>query len=187
MPARIEIKGTAEFRRTAARLKAAGDRKLTREMVKRMKVAVRPALEATQREVRGLDVKGVRGGGGQQRREFALSRKKKITERAKVTSFANRGLRNSVAKATKSLVKTGGRSAGVNIRARASLMPRDQKKLPKYLNAGKWRHPVFGNRKNWVEQVAPPGWFDRPTRAHGPLIRNNAVKALDDINKQIVG
>lgn len=185
MPARVEIKGTSEFRVVAARLKAAGDGKLTRQMGKRMKTAAQPAVRAAQQAVKGLAVKGVRGGGGQQRRTGALAKRQTITERAQRAAFRNRGLRSHVARATRMIMKTSGWSAGVTIRARRSLMPTDQRKLPHYLNKGRWRHPVFGRRGRWVGQTAPPGWFDQPMREHGPRIRDKAVEVVSEINREI--
>jgi hypothetical protein len=53
------------------------------------------------------------------------------------------------------------RESGVRIRMRAGKMPGDQKRLPKNMNRGRWRHPVFGNKEVWVsQQTDPPGWFD---------------------------
>ncbi|PXY25149.1 hypothetical protein BAY59_24290 [Prauserella coralliicola] len=187
MPARVEIRGTDEFRRTAAKLKAAGNGKLTREMGKRMKAAAQPAVEDAQRSVKALRTTGSRGGGGQQRREYAMSRARKKTDRAKRKAFEGRGLRSSVARAVQTQVRSGARSASVRIRTNSSRLPANHRQLPLYMNQGRWRHPVFGNRSNWVGQtVKPAEWFDRPMRRHGAKIRNRAVGVVGDINREIV-
>lgn len=188
MPARVEIRGTEDFRRAAAKLKAAGNGKLTREMGKKMKVAAKPAVDDAQRSVRGLNSAGVRGGGGQQRREFALSKTRKVTERGRKRAFEGRGLRASIARAVQTQVRSGKRTAGVRIRVNKSRLPASQRSLPGHMNRGKWRHPVFGNTSRWVGQTTtPPGWFDRPMRKHGPKVRNGAVKAVKEITREIAG
>ncbi|MEV5538476.1 hypothetical protein AB0L13_16595 [Saccharopolyspora shandongensis] len=183
MPARIEIKGTGDFRKAAAELKAAGDGRLRREMGRNMRTAARPAVNAAQDNVRSLKASATgRGGGGQQRREHAMSRTRSRSERAKRTAFEGRGLRATIARAVRLQMSTGARSASVRIRTQTRFLPEDQRKLPKYMDDGRWRHPVFGNRDRWVTQTARPlGWFDRAMRRHGPKVRDGARKAIDDI------
>ncbi|UJW32388.1 hypothetical protein L3Q67_00960 [Saccharothrix sp. AJ9571] len=186
MPARLEIRGTAEFRATAAKLKqVAGSGELSRLMTRRMREAAAPAVGEAQQRVRAIATSSTRGGGGQARREHTLARRKK-TQAARKTAFANRGLRNSVARAVKTQVKSSGRTAGVRIRVQSSTLPTDQRKLPLYLNAGKWRHPVMGNRDRWVTQtVTPPGWFDSTMAKHGSKIRDSAAESVNVINKLV--
>lgn len=86
----------------------------------------------------------------------------------------------------KTKVSTGGRSATVEIRSMVKLMPPNQRKLPRHMNIGKWRHPVMGNRAVWVGQtVMPPGWFDRPATRGGSKIRDSAVDVVNDITRKI--
>lgn len=186
MPARVEIRGTADFRRTAAKLKAAGNGQLTRRMAREMREAARPAVADAQRNVQSVRSGSTRGGGGQQRRAYALSRARKKTERAKRKAFEGRGLRASVARAVQTQVRSSGRSAAVRIRTNSRLLPEDQRKLPGYLNAGRWRHPVFGNRDAWVTQTATPDeWFDDAMRRHGRKVRTRAVGVVDQIKREI--
>lgn len=92
------------------------------------------------------------------------------------------GLRARTAGAVRIQVKTTGGSAGVRIRvartARLGL-------LPQYMNRGHWRHPVYGNKKNWKDQFTPPGWFDRPAEKGGPTVRKSVVAAMNDVADQI--
>ena len=91
-------------------------------------------------------------------------------------------LRGRVAGATRLQVRTGGRAAGVRIRVakKAGLGL-----LPRHLNRGEWRHPVFGNREVWVTQTVPPGWFDRPAKAGAPAVRRRLLEVLDEVAEQI--
>lgn len=188
MPARVEIRGTEEFRRTAAKLKAAGGGKVVREMAKKMKTAARPAVEDARRSVKATSARASRGGGGQARRAHtqSSSRRRKVTERAKQKAFEGRGLRATIARILTTIVRTTGSSAGVQIRTRAAMLPQDQRRLPMHMNTGTWKHPVFGNPTRWVTQtVSPPEWFDRPMRAHGPKVRDKAIEVIDEINRDI--
>ncbi|MEV0085261.1 hypothetical protein [Saccharopolyspora sp. NPDC050642] len=186
MPARVEITGTADLRRAAADLKAAGDGRLRREMGRQMRTAAQPAVDGAQNNVRAIASTATRGGGGQARREHAMSRVRNRTERATRTAFEGRGLRASIARAVRVQMSVGGRSASVRIRTQTRHLPKDQRKLPSHLNDGRWRHPVFGNRDRWVTQTArPAGWFESAMRRHGPKVRQGAVKAVNDIISKI--
>jgi hypothetical protein len=186
MPVRVEIKGTEEFRRTAAKLKEAGRGDLVRELAKGMRTEAKPAVEDAQRAVRAIASSGSRGGGGQQRRAYTVSRARKVTEATHWRAFRHRGLRDSAARATKAEVRTGGRSARVRIRVNARQMPRDQRLLPGHMDTGKWRHPVMGNREVWVTQTTtPPGWFTRTVPRHGPKIRRGGEKVMDRVLQRL--
>lgn len=188
MPARVEIRGTAQFRAVAAKLKAAGNGALRRELAKDMRTAAEPVVTAMRQAVMATDAAGVRGGGGQQRRAFTEGRARKRTALIKKRAAAGRGLRATVGRTLKTKVSTGARSARVEIRSQAKLMPPGQRKLPDHMNTGKWRHPVFDptRKRPWVTQtVSPPGWFDRPAAKGGRKIRNAAVDAVNEINRKI--
>lgn len=188
MPVRVQVRGTAEFRAVAAKLKAAGDGVLRRELAKNMRAAAQPVVTAMQQAVMATDAVGVRGGGGQRRREYAMSRTRATSERVKKRVAAGRGLRATVGRSLKTKVSTGGRSARVEIRSHAKLMPPDQRTLPNHMNVGKWKHPTFGSwkaTKAVTQTVTPPGWFDRPAKQGGGKVRESAVDVVNDINRKI--
>ena len=63
--------------------------------------------------------------------------------------------------------------------ARVSL----RRKRGRGLNAGRLRHPVYGNRSVWVQQLVSAGWFDDPVRDAAPDIRRKiavVVKRVTD-------
>lgn len=188
MPVQLQIRGAEELHRTAARLKQVeGGKQVLREMTRSLRTTAKPALQDAQRAARGLHSAGVRGGGGQQRREFTEGRARKLTEATKRRAFRGRGLRTTTAGALRTVVKTGGRSAVVRIEVNLARMPRDQRTLPGYMDTGKWRHPVMGNRNVWVAQTAtPPGWFSTTVPRHGPRMRDQAYDVIDDINRRVI-
>jgi hypothetical protein len=95
------------------------------------------------------------------------------------------GLRAQMAKATRVEVRTVGRDAGVAIRVDGRKMPAKMKALPKGMEGTKrWRHPVFGNRENWVNQQPHPYFFHvvRPAAVAG---RRAAARVVDSIDRDI--
>lgn len=186
MAVQVKVVGTEQFRKLARDLKQAGDGRLTRDMGKAMKRAAEPAMDDMRSTVRGLTTLGGGGRGGASARAARAAhflRKRKRTAKALAKARASSGLRAAAANTVSASVTTGGRSAGVRIRSRSSLMPPDQRKLPMYMNRGSWWHPVFGGDQ-WVTQAVQPGWFDRPARKHGPRVREAAFRVvIDTVNK----
>jgi hypothetical protein len=174
----IVVTGTAEFRRLARELKAAGDGRLARQMRTGMRKAAEPMLRAARSNVATLHSAGSRGGGTADRAAFTAGRSRRLTESVQRRVMHHSGLRAAVARATRVETSTG-RNPGVRLRTNIGQMPANQRKLPVHLNTGRWRHPVHGNREVWVTQTAAPrGWFSRATKDHGPKVRNAAVEVV---------
>jgi hypothetical protein len=53
------------------------------------------------------------------------------------------------------------------------------------INAGRLRHPVWGNRDVWVEQHIEPGFFDGPIEKRADDIRRGIQKVLADIANKV--
>lgn len=53
------------------------------------------------------------------------------------------------------------------------------------INAGRLRHPVFGQRDAWAEQVVAKGFFDEPIEDRADNIRRGINKVLADIAKKV--
>ena len=65
--------------------------------------------------------------------------------------------------------------------ARVSL----RRKRGRGLNAGRLRHPVFGDRKTWVGQPVNSGWFDDPIRDAAPDIRRKIEAVVKRVTDKI--
>lgn len=184
MATRIRIEGTDELRALAKRLKEAGRKDVLAALNKSVRKATKAGADEVKKTVRVLPVQGVRGGGARSRAAHRAARSKgkdaaKNLERAMRRS----GLRESVARAVSISVRTGGRSVSVKVRVNHNQLPPDQRALPEYLNNGRWRHPVFGNRHHWVTQTSRAHWFDGTLREHAPAIRTEIaghVRAATD-------
>ncbi len=98
------------------------------------------------------------------------------------------GLRASLANATKSDINATGRGAVVHIRVSSSKFmaasgrPRS---IPYYMEGRrkrKWRHPVFGNKENWVEQ-SPHPYLAVTVLKH----KDNFVAGVADAVNEVLG
>lgn len=169
-PATLITFDQASVAATMRVLKAA-DKNLYDEMRKVLLDEAKNVKAAQAEAVQGLDVSGARGRSASIRRAgFALARAtkgdvSKVTTRRLRSTIKRSGLRDSAARALKIEYRERATSSrpflGVRIRMSASSMPPDQRRLPKHMNYGRWRHPVFGDRDAWVTQTAlPVGWFD---------------------------
>jgi DNA-binding protein YbaB len=178
----VKVLGTKSFEVFAAKCREAGSdgKGLQREIRRALKDGAEPVAEDARQNVMALSSQGGRGGARAARTAFAVGkRKKKLSEAAKAKIHGGTGLRSSAARATKVTVTMGGNTAKAEIKVNASLMPASQRKLPRHMNTGRWRHPVMGNPDNWVTQtVEPPRWFDRAMDKGGPKVREEAFNTV---------
>lgn len=49
------------------------------------------------------------------------------------------------------------------------------------LNSGILEHPLYGNRNHWYRQPVQPGWFTAPAERDAPRVREEILRALDDV------
>jgi hypothetical protein len=75
----------------------------------------------------------------------------------------------------------------VRIVVASSRLPADQQSLPRHLDSPKgWRHPVFGNKNNWVHQQGKP-YFATTIKRHAPAFRRAVISAMETIRSRIEG
>ena len=94
---------------------------------------------------------------------------------------ASGDLSAAIARSVTVSTRFSGRNTGVNIRASGAKMPeKNMRRLPKYVDRGSWRHPVYGNRKAWVVQQSwAPGWFTQAGRSELPAVRDDMNRTLN--------
>jgi hypothetical protein len=172
----VEIRGGADLREVARRLKAASNGKeLRKRLLKEMRAATRPVVLEVRAAVMAVDSSGVRGGGASARgAHYSASHKRQI---------ARRGLRRTIAAGVQLRSRLDGERAGIRVRIDKRQLPPDARNLPRYLNSpAGWRHPVFnrvdkaGNRI-WVQQTGQP-YFIAPIRRHAPMVRAAVERAV---------
>lgn len=99
--------------------------------------------------------------------------------------------------AAETLPKSGGLAAEIAatpVRVRSSLSGRSARvrlsdptpHRTRALDRGRLRHPVFGNRDNWVSQQIPPGWWTKPMEEGAPHVREAIVRTIREISEKLV-
>lgn len=53
------------------------------------------------------------------------------------------------------------------------------------LNAGRLRHPLFGNTSHWFQQRVKSEWFDDPIRDSAPEMRRKIEAAVNAVTSKI--
>lgn len=156
----FELRGGEDLNRVSHELRAAGDGKeLTKQLRKEIRSAARPLVPLVRSSIRSIPAK----------RGYSAS-----------------GLRGAMSRATGLSIRTTGTDAGVVIRVDGRKMPSHAGTLPAYMEGTKprWRHPVFGNTENWVDQESHP-YFYRVVLLAGIRARVGVNRALDTVSKKI--
>ncbi|MEU0691446.1 hypothetical protein [Streptomyces uncialis] len=162
----VQITGTGELIELSRRLRAAGGPRLRQNMGRRIRRAAEPLHRDLQTAIATLPIssQGGRSRGG--------------------PSPTRRPLRATIAAAIRISVRTGA-SPGARVWVDRSALPLDLRGMPAALNRGRVRHPVYGNRRRWAQQTAPPLWWDRTVRQHMPRMNAEVERVLDDVRRQL--
>lgn len=169
----VRILGTGQLLELNKRLRAAGGEGIDQSLKRRIRRAAEPVRGELQRAIRTNPIRGA-GGAGSRRRAGDDGRAHRVA-----------GLRESIARAIRISVRTTGRP-GARIWIDRGRLPADQRSLPDRIEDGRWRHPVFGNRKRWTTQYSKPWWA--PTlRRMEPRMRAEVARVLDDVSHRIGG
>jgi len=154
----IGLRDSGDLRRISRELRRMDDKELKKRFRKELRAAAAPLVPKVRASIRNIPSK---------------------------QGYSPNGLRGALSKAVKLEVKTAGRQAGVAIRVDGRKMPSHMKSLPSMVEGKKrWRHPVFGNRNNWVNQSSEP-YFYHVVRVAGPASRRAVSKVLDGISRDI--
>lgn len=95
-------------------------------------------------------------------------------------------LRPAIAKKIRPEVKLGGRWSGARVKAFKTKNIRGFPNAPKRTNrAGGWRHPVWGDRDNWVTQYGKRDWFDDAFRGREGTYKAAVEQAMEDMARRI--
>lgn len=99
---------------------------------------------------------------------------------------AQPALRPAIAKKIRPEVKLGGRWSGARVKAFKTKNIRGFPNAPKRTNrASGWRHPVWGNRENWVTQHGKHEWFDGSFQGREGIYRAAVLQAMEDMARRI--
>ncbi|MEU0797178.1 hypothetical protein ABZ342_44550 [Amycolatopsis sp. NPDC005961] len=188
--ARVSISavGYDEWRRLARSLRGA-PKDLRASLRKQIVDAGQPVLADVKQAARSIPVTSSRGGGGKRRQTYSslqVGRRAHAAGRdvAKAALRAGRrsgGLRNRIASSAKLQI----RARGIRFVIDASSLPESQRSLPRHLDSPKgWRHPVFGDRENWVHQQGKP-YFAATISRKAPEFRRAILNAISETQDKI--
>ena len=103
------------------------------------------------------------------------------------------GLRDTIARGMRITYADRGAEAKATVRTSASAMPADQRNLPRLVNFGRWRHPVFADavrqtRKEWTWVYQSPsrvGWWWVTAEGEAPAALVRMERGLADIEQAV--
>ncbi|MYV56504.1 hypothetical protein [Streptomyces sp. SID3212] len=101
----------------------------------------------------------------------------------------SRPLRRTLAQAIRISVRTSG-NPGARVWVDKGRLPSDLKNMAKALNdeySGRLRHPVFNNRRRWVNQWVTPLWWTNTVRQHEARMRAEVQRVTDDVRRDLGG
>jgi hypothetical protein len=165
----IRIIGTGQLLELSRKLRAAGHENIRSSFARRIRRAAEPLQADLQETIRTLPIQsqprkaGSRGG----------------------PSPTDRPLRRSIAQAVRISVRVTG-NPGARVWLDKSRLPPDiTMGVVNRLNEGRLRHPVFGNKRRWVQQTTTPLWWDKTVRAHQPRITREVERVVDDVRRRL--
>jgi len=167
----VRVLGTGQLLDLNRKLRGAGGARLAANTARRIRRAAEPVHAELQQAIRRTPIKG-QGGGGTRRGGGRNGRAHRVA-----------GLRESIARAIRISVRTTGRP-GARIWIDRGRLPADQRSLPDRIEEGRWRHPVFGNRRRWATQYGRP-WWGPTLRRMEPRMRAEIARVLRDVEDDI--
>lgn len=194
----VRVSGADDFKRLAAKFKAAGAngaaiRKATTKTIqKRLSLITEEqkamALRIKMRTKSNTDNTRRRSTstGGTKRRQ-AYHEAARLRGRKPRAPKGGHGLRAATARAIKSKVNYTGRKLGARVLVDASAMPPSQRKLPRHMdNPRGWRHPTFKNRtsRGWVTQYGEP-YFSQPIARHRAAVARDIKNDIDEVMRTL--
>jgi len=185
MVAGIRVEGAEGYAELSRALRSMSPK--ARTMMRReVNAAAKPLVPALRSAVMALDSKAQ---GSQNVGRAAARVTGQATEAKAARALRGSGLRQSVARSIRVVQKDNGYAdqVGVFVKSEPSrTLPRDQRSLPRRMDKGTVRHPVFGNREAWVSQsFTPAGWFTRTAQTHAPLVRARLARILETYRRDL--
>lgn len=172
MPTNFEIRPTDDLRQVVKELKEVADGKeLKRELTAGIRASLRPIVAKARAAYRAIP-------------EGPSKPSKSRAEKGDLTEL--------LAKAVRLQVLTSGRRAGARIMVDARKMPDGMRSLPGLAEgeggvdrrAGRWRHPVFGNREVWVQQPSFPTFY-RTVEPYRDEVQHAIDQVLNDVKRKL--
>ncbi|MEU3255965.1 hypothetical protein [Streptomyces sp. NPDC006997] len=170
----VQVLGTGQLVDLSRRLRTAGGPRLRQNMARRVRRAAEPLHRELQDAVltmrlqsegrkRGRDGGTPRGG----------------------PSPTTRPFRQMLAGGVRLSVRTTS-SPGARVWIdRSRIEPQARNVLNQINQDGRLRHPVFANRRRWVNQRSEAGWWSRRVQAGLPRMRAEVERVLGDVRRDL--
>lgn len=162
----IRILNTGALLDLSRRLNATSGAPVRAAMQRRIRRAAEPLRSDLQRTVRSLPIRG---------------QGRKVSGGPSPTS---RPLRATIAAAIRLSVRTTG-NPGARVWIDRAALPPDLRSMPKHMNSGRVRHPVFGNKRRWVNETTPQLWWESTIRRHRPRMDREVERILRDVRQRL--
>ncbi|MFE5258234.1 hypothetical protein [Streptomyces coelicoflavus] len=169
MPSSIQVLGTAQLIGLSRRLRAAGGPQLRQNMARRIRRAAEPLQRDLQQRIRTQPL---------------VSEGRKAGKRGG-PSPTTRPFRRMLAGGVRISVRQGS-SPGARVWMDKSRLEPKAGNVPWQIQDGRLRHPVFGNRKRWANQIArPAGWWSKTVAAGTPRMHAEVERVLRDVRRSL--
>lgn len=117
---------------------------------------------------------------GRMRREIVTAAAPITTEAKSAWSGGYGHLGDALAAATRTQVRTSGRSVGVTVRTDGSRLPEGKQGLPPLVEGFReWRHPRWGDKSHWYDQ-APRPELGPAVKRHIPGVQVGVIRAVEE-------
>lgn len=191
----MPVEGLDEFRRAAEAL-AGAEKVVLSEVGKSMRAVAKPIVQEIRSEVRSSKGESPRGlhASEIERRLYVVQKARKSagwSTPRRTRAIAKRiarftSLREAIAAAAGSTVSSTEKKIALAFKVRASQLPPSQRKLPRRWDSETgWKHPVFGNRNNWVSQRGNP-YFRKTIFRSKDQVTSGVVAAMDVAAHRII-
>jgi hypothetical protein len=167
MPGNVQIVGTGQLIELSRRLRSAGGPRLRSNFARRIRRAAEPLHRDLKRAVETMP----------------LTAEPRKTRRGG-PSPTTRPFRAMLAQGVRISVRTTG-SPGARIWVDRSRIEPAARNVLNQLDTGRLRHPVFANKKRWVNQRTPSGWWTNRVRDGMPRIQAEVRRIVTDVRHDI--
>lgn len=174
MAGSVQILGTGQLVDLSRRMRRASGPRLRQNFARRVRRAAEPLHKDLQKAIRTQSL---------------VSEGRKRNKQGQIPrggpSPTTRPLRATIARAVRISVR---QSSGVGARVwiDRGQLPDDMKNMPWVIEAGRVRHPVFGNKKRWATQWArPPGWWSKTVQDGLPRMQAEVERVLADVRRDL--
>lgn len=165
----VQILGTGQLLELSRRLRAAGGPRLRANTARRVRRAAEPLHRDLQQAIRTQPL---------------VSEGRKAGKRGG-PSPTTRPLRAMLAGAVRISVRSGA-TPGARVWMDFARVEPGARGVPKQIDDGRLRHPVFGNKKRWANQWArPSGWWSRTVADGTPRMRAELERILGDVRRDL--